>query len=80
MDLLTIKICIFEKIRMDCNLGDEIRVVRNPTSALVGVIILRAPGIRFSGGSVELASTEEVQVTMVEPVERDIHRTNSINI
>ena len=65
---------------MDGNFGSDKGIVRNPTSALIRIIVLTAPYVGSSGWGVQLTRRKEIHVPMKHAVKWKINIAQSINV
>ena len=59
-NLLTIKACVLQKVRMDCGFALEINIIWDPTSALVcKIVLVRGPVSSVHGRVIQLTYSHE---------------------
>lgn len=57
---------------MDGDLADIVGIIWNRAGALVGIIVLMAPYVTLSGGRIQLACREELEITVEETQEGNV--------
>ena len=75
----TIETGILQEVRVDGHLGIVEGIIWNTTGALLRIVIGTAPGICILIRRIQLAGGKELDVTMVQAIEREIDRPGTID-
>lgn len=78
--ILTAKVRIFQKVRMNGNFADVKRIVRDSTGTLLCIIVLAAKDIGGPCWGIELAWLEEFHFPVKETAKRYIDITSTVDI
>ena len=74
------EIGIFEKVRVDRNLGVEEGVIRNAAGTLLGIVVFAAKDVGILVGGVKLAGGEEHHVAMIHTIKGEIDVARSVDV